>query len=53
VIVFLSPYSSTSAFASHAIGTVNYRSNTLVQFQQAVDEVSGARAGLFGYLMAF
>jgi len=40
VIVFLSPYSSTSAFASHAIGTVNYRGNTLVQFQQAVDEVS-------------
>ncbi len=40
VIIFLSPYSSTSAFPSHAIGTTNYRGNTLVQFQQAVEDVA-------------
>lgn len=61
VIVFLSTYSSTSVFPSHAIGTTNYRGNTLVQFQQAFEDVAkysgyplidvGRRSGL-GYFMS-
>lgn len=61
MIVFLSTYSATSAFASHAIGTTNYRGNTLVQFQQAFEDVAkytgyplidvGRRSGL-GYFMS-